>query len=210
MRLIRYIYMIGFSILASVSLTSCSDEPDGENFYTFTGEMASDYLKNRSQYSQFSAIVERAGLMDLLSTYGKYTCFVPNDSAVTAYLSRHGKNSVSDLSREDCDTIARTHLVANMYSTMEMTQDRLATANMLGRYIATSSGFDANGNAVVILEGIAQIYNTLKDDSVENGIMQPINMVIEKSNSYVTDVLRDNPKISTYYQALVATGMLEE
>ncbi len=210
MRLIRYIYMIGFSILASVSLTSCSDEPDGENFYTFTGEMASDYLKNRSQYSQFSAIVERAGLMDLLSTYGKYTCFVPNDSAVTAYLSRHGKNSVSDLSREDCDTIARTHLVANMYSTMEMTQDRLATANMLGRYIATSSGFDADGNAVVILEGIAQIYNTLKDDSVENGIMQPINMVIEKSNSYITDVLRDNPKISTYYQALVATGMLEE
>ena len=210
MRLIRYIYMIGFSILASVTLTSCSDEPDGENFYTFTGEMASDYLKNRSQYSQFSAIVERAGLMDLLSTYGKYTCFVPNDSAVTAYLSRHGKNSVSDLSREDCDTIARTHLVANMYSTMEMTQDRLPTANMLGRYIATSSGFDADGNAVVILEGIAQIYNTLKDDSVENGIMQPINMVIEKSNSYVTDVLRDNPKISTYYQALVATGMLEE
>ena len=210
MRLIRYIYMIGFSILASVSLTSCSDEPDGENFYTFTGEMASDYLKNRSQYSQFTAIVERAGLMDLLSTYGKYTCFVPNDSAVTAYLSRHGKNSVSDLSREDCDTIARTHLVANMYSTMEMTQDRLPTANMLGRYIATSSGFDADGNAVVILEGIAQIYNTLKDDSVENGIMQPINMVIEKSNSYITDVLRDNPKISTYYQALVATGMLEE
>ena len=154
MRLIRYIYMIGFSILASVSLTSCSDEPDGENFYTFTGEMASDYLKNRSQYSQFSAIVERAGLMDLLSTYGKYTCFVPNDSAVTAYLSRHGKNSVSDLSREDCDTIARTHLVANMYSTMEMTQDRLATANMLGRYIATSSGFDADGNAVQ-----ANVYN---------------------------------------------------
>ena len=185
--------MIGFSILASVSLTSCSDEPDGENFYTFTGEMASDYLKNRSQYSQFSAIVERAGLMDLLSTYGKYTCFVPNDSAVTAYLSRRGKSNVSDLSKADCDTIARTHLVANMYSTMEMTQDRLATANMLGRYIATSSGFDANGNAVVILEGIAQIYNTLKDDSVENGIMQPVNMVIEKSNSYVTDVLRDNP-----------------
>ena len=33
------------------SLSSCSDEPDSENFYTFTGEMASDYLKNREQYS---------------------------------------------------------------------------------------------------------------------------------------------------------------
>ena len=209
MRLIRYIYLIGFSVLATATLTGCSDEPDSENFYTFTGEMASDYLRNRSQFSEFTAIVEKAGLMDLLSTYGKYTCFVPSDSAVNTFLASRGLSSVSQLSKDDCDTIARTHLVANMYSTMEMTQDRLATANMLGRYISTSSGFDAEGNAVVILEGLAQIYNALKDDSVENGIMQPINMVIEKSNSYVTDVLRDNPKISTYYKALQATGLLE-
>ena len=45
------------------SLSSCSDEPDSENFYTFTGEMASDYLKNREQYSEFAEIVNRAGLM---------------------------------------------------------------------------------------------------------------------------------------------------
>ena len=210
MKLIRYIYLLGISFLVSGALTSCSDEPDSENFYTFTGEMASDYLRNRSQYSEFTEIVERAGLMDLLSTYGKYTCFVPSNDAVEAFLRGKGVTSVSDLSQEDCDTIARTHLVANMYSTMEMTQDRLATANMLGRYIATSSGFDADSNAVVVLEGLAQIYYTLKDDSVENGIMQPIDMVIEKSNSYVTDVLRDNSTISTYFDALQATGLLEE
>ena len=27
---------------------SCSDEPLAENYYTFTGEMVTDYLQNRS------------------------------------------------------------------------------------------------------------------------------------------------------------------
>ena len=191
-------------------VSSCTDEPDSENFYSFTGEMMSDYLKNRTEYSDFYAIVDKAGLTDLLSTYGHYTCFVPDNKAVAAYLSKKGKSSVNDLSAADCDTIAKTHLVSNMYTTMDMNSDRLATTNMLGRVIATSQGFDADSNAVVYLEGTAHIYYDLKDDSVENGIMQPIDMVIEKSNSYLTDIVESNSKISTYYAALKATGLLDE
>ena len=211
MRLTRYIYILGISLLAFGSLASCSDEPDSENFYTFTGEMMSDYLKNRPQYSEFTEIVDRAGLMDLLSTYGKYTCFVPSNDAVDEYLKDRGLQDIAQLTDADCDTIARTHLVANMYSTMDMTtSDRLATSNMMGRYLSTSSGFDADSNAVVIIEGLVHIYDKQKDDSVENGIMQPVDMVIQKSNSYINDVLRDNPRISTYYDALVATGVVND
>jgi len=191
-------------------VSSCTDEPDGENFYSFTGEMMTDYLKNRSQYSKFYSIVEKAGLTDLLSAYGHYTCFVPDDNAVTVYLQKRGMESVDDLSKEDCDTIARTHLVNNMYTTAEMNSDRLTTTNMMGRVLATSQGFDADSNAVVFLEGTAHIYFNLKDDSVENGIMQPIDMVIEKSNSYLTDIVEKNSKIKTYYAALKATGLLDE
>ena len=196
--------------LATASFISCSDEPDSENFYTFTGEMASDYLRNRPQYSEFATIVDRAGLMDLLSTYGKYTCFVPDNNAVDAYLKERGLQSLDQLTDEDCDTIARTHLVPNMYATIEMTQNTLSTYNMLGRPLATSSGFDNDSNAVVILEGLVKIYHQLKDDSVENGIMQPVDAVIEKSNSYFTDILRDNPIISTYFEALKATGVYDD
>ena len=202
--------ILGLAALLMGSLASCTDEPDAENFYTFTGEMASDFLKNREQYSEFTEIVERAGLMDLLSTYGHYTCFVPSNDAVNEYLRNRGMSSVSDLSTADCDTIARTHLVNNMYTTMDMGQDRLATANMLGRYIATSAGLDENENAVIFLEGLSHIYFDLADDSVENGIMQPISRVIEKSNNYISDLLRDNPKISTFYKALVATDVLND
>lgn len=212
MKKIGVMGLVGLMGFMGLALSSCSDEPDSENFYTFTGEMASDFLNSpdRPQYSQFATIVNRAGLMDLLSTYGHYTCFVPSNDAVNEYLQKRGLSSVDQLTDADCDTIARTHIVPNMYTTMEMTQDRLATANLLNRYLATSSGFDNDSNAVVFLEGTAHIYFELKDDSVENGVMQPVNMVIEKSNSYITDVLRDNPKISTFYNALVATGVIKD
>ena len=196
------------ALLVTGPLTSCSDEPDTENFYTFTGEMMSDYLSNPDRpYGMFKEIVERANLMDLLATYGQYTCFLPNDSAVSAYLQERGLQNVSQLSNADCDTIARTHIVANMYSTFEMSQDRLPTANLLGRYLATSVD---SLTAEIVIEGLAHVYYDLKDDSVENGIVQPVNMVIEKSNSYIADILRDNPTISIFYEGLTATGVRED
>jgi hypothetical protein len=200
-------------------MSSCSDEPDTEHFYTFTGEMLSDYLANRPQYSDFYYVVGRAKMLDLLSTYGSYTCFLPSNDAMKEFLNERGLKSVEDLSVEDCDTIARTHLVANMYSTFDMTQDVLSTANMLGRYLATEQSVDADSNAVVMLEGNARIiFSKLLDDgqevhqndSVENGIVQPIDKVIEKSNSFVADILRNDSTIGIFYEALTKTGVREQ
>ena len=214
---IRIALMALAALTATGSMVSCTDEPDAENFYTFTGEMMSDYLKNRAQYSDFKTIVERAKLMDLLATYGQYTCFLPSNEAVQQYLKEHNLSSIDQLSDADCDTIARTHLIANMYSTYEMATFRtIPTMNMMGRYLSTTPGLDNDSNAVIFVEGTAHIIfeQTLEDgtiihqnDSVENGFIQPIDKVIEKSNSYAADLLRDNPTISYFYQALVATDV---
>ena len=72
------------------ALTSCSDEPDTSNFYTFKGQMMSDYLKTHENYSQFAALVERTGMNKLLSTYGEYTCFAPTNEAMDNYLKKKG------------------------------------------------------------------------------------------------------------------------
>ena len=42
--------------------TSCNDDLAADSYYTFTGEMMSDFLKNREDFSLFKRIVERAGL----------------------------------------------------------------------------------------------------------------------------------------------------
>ena len=196
--------------LNTLMLTSCSDEPDSEYFYTFTGEMMSDWLKNRPEYSEFTEIVERAGLMSLLASYGHYTCFAPSNDAVDIFLRGRGLSSVSQLSDADCDTIARTHLVSYMYTTYDMIGHKLSTVNMMNRYLGTEPGFDNDSNAVIVLEGLARIKFDLKDDSVENGVMQPIDRVVEKSNSYIADIVRANPKISLFYKALEATGVIND
>ena len=79
-------FLFVVAILGFVS--SCSDEPDSSNFYTFKGQMMSEYLYGHEEFSDFTKIVERAGMMDLLATYGAYTCFPPTNDAVKAYLNK--------------------------------------------------------------------------------------------------------------------------
>ena len=113
-----YTLLITLSTLCTFS--SCSDEPDAESYYTFTCKMMSEYIKGNENFSQFATIVERAGLMDQLSAYGHYTCFLPNNDAVNAYLSKYNYSSIDDLSDAQCDTIARTHFIPEIFSVSDM------------------------------------------------------------------------------------------
>ena len=70
-----------------MGLTSCSEDIDESNLYTFTGETIEDYLANRpDQFSSFNYILQRAGLDKLMSGYGTYTCFAPTNEAVEEYI----------------------------------------------------------------------------------------------------------------------------
>lgn len=207
MKRLKYIFVGVVCALTGMATVSCSDEPDDENFYTFTGEMMSDYFRNRPEYSDFAYIVDQAGMTDLLSAYGHYTCFLPSNKVVENYLNKKGLNSVKDLTREQCDTIARTHFVNNMYATIDMNDGTLNTANMNKRYIQITHTVDKNDNSVVQLNRMSNIIFELKDDSVENGIIHPIDVLLENSNSSISDVLKANDRIRIFYEGLVATGL---
>ena len=207
MKRLKYIFVGVVCALTGMATVSCSDEPDDENFYTFTGEMMSDYFRNRPEYSDFAYIVDQAGMTDLLSAYGHYTYFLPSNKVVENYLNKKGLNSVKDLTREQCDTIARTHLVNNMYATIDMNDGTLNTANMNKRYIQITHTVDKNDNSVVQLNRMSNIIFELKDDSVENGIIHPIDVLLENSNSSISDVLKANDRIRIFYEGLVATGL---
>ena len=155
----KKIFNILYLLLLAVAVpqfTSCDDEPDSENYYSFTGEMMSDYLRNREQYSQFAQIVTRAGLMNQLSAYGHYTCFCPDNDAMQTFLANKGK-TVETLTDAECDTIARTHLINVIYSTFEMKDGVLATQNMMRRPLKVSHTLDADTNSVVIINGYAVV-----------------------------------------------------
>lgn len=199
--------IFAFMSLAVALFSACSDEPDSQYLYTFTGEMMSQYLENRPEFSLFSEAVKRAGLDKQLSAYGHYTCFAPNDSAVNRWLKGKGLTSLEELSDAQCDTLARTHLVRVMYSVADMKDGVLATQNMNGRPIEVTHGFDAENNSVVILNRSVQIYFQTQNDSVENGLVHPIDGVLENSTNSLTKLMADNPNIRIYSEAFTATGI---
>lgn len=206
----KLIYIIyAFVLSLSLSFTSCNDEPDKENYYSFLGEMMSEYLTSRREYSEFAQIVDRAGLMSQLSAYGHYTCFCPDNKAVEEFLAAKGK-TLTSLTDAECDTIARTHLVNVMYSTFEMKDGVLATQNMNRRPLEISHGFDADSNSVVILNNTAVLDFYMQNDSVENGIVHPINKVLESSTNTLPDVIKQNDRVSLYSLALQSTGLAEK
>lgn len=206
MKNLRNIFtMMALMALAVVGVTSCNDEPDDENYYTFTGEMMSEFLQNNPQYSMFASIVERGGMMDQLSAYGKYTLFAPNNDAVGAYLAKKNR-SLESLSAEECDTIARIHLIPDMYYTSEMREGTL-TQNMMGRNVDIRFDKDENQRGIVIVNDIARTYYELQDDSVENGVVHPVNAVIENSNKAIGSKLSEDPAVSIYSLALKRTGL---
>jgi len=199
-----------FGLLALVAaplISSCDDEPDSEYYYSFTGEMMSQYLENRQDLSTFADIVNKAGMMEQLSAYGHYTCFAPTNDVMNQYLQDKGYHSIADMTVADCDTIARTHLINVMYTTFEMKDGVLATQNMNGRPIEISHTLDDDGNAVIELNNSVQIYFAHQNDSVENGMVHQINGVLESSSNMLPKLMSLNPRISIYSQAFEATGI---
>lgn len=80
-------------------LTGCNDDLAADSYYTFTGEMMSDYL-DRPDFSLFKRIVERSGEMSFLATRGSRTLFPATNEGVEAFLKEFGYASVEDIPAE--------------------------------------------------------------------------------------------------------------
>ncbi|MCQ2076995.1 MAG: fasciclin domain-containing protein [Bacteroidaceae bacterium] len=206
----KYIIAITFSVLVSLSfMSSCSDKPDRENYYTFTKEMISDYLQNREEtYSDFIYILNKSKLMGMMATYGTYTCFAPTNSAVEDYLKNvKGVSSVTELSDEDCDTIAWNHIIKKAFFTTDLSDGNFPMANMNDRYLTFSCDNDSvnDGNIAYYVNKLSRI--VVRDDSVENGVVHTIDHIIQPSSQYLPELIADNPQISLFAEALTLTGL---
>ncbi len=204
-----YIPLYTLLFTLSCTFSSCSDEPDAERYYTFTGKMMSEYIQGNENFSQFATIVQRAGLMDQLSAYGHYTCFLPNNDAVNAYLRKYNYSSLDDLSDSQCDTIARTHLIPEIFSVSDMADGMLSSQNMIKRNVQVEHKSDANNNSVVVVNSNSTIYFEHQDDSVENGIVHQIDVVLENSTKTVGSLIMQNEELSIFADAIHETGLDE-
>lgn len=206
LKAIAALFVLQFA-LTSV-LTSCSDKPEGDSYYTFTGQMMSDYLTQNEDFSEFAAIVTKAGLMDQLSAYGHYTCFAPDNNAINEWLKERGQ-TIDELTVADCDTLARTHLVSAIYYVQSMSEKDggiLNSQNLMRRNLSISHAEDENGNTIITVNE-SPVYFEHQDDSVENGVVHPIASVIRNNTNSIANMIKNNEKTTLFYDALKATGL---
>lgn len=202
--------IIGLLGLSSFfATTSCIDnDPVGDSYYTFTGEMVTDYLTNREMknpgtFSDFIEVLHRANLWDLLSTYGTFTCFAPTNEAINRYMKQRGYKTVSDISDAECDTLAWTHLFKIAYFTTDLGDGQLPTTNMNDRYVTLTCD-TVNGNVKYHINSSEMI---ARDDSVENGVVHVINNVITSSSILLAELVCNDPQLTIFGEALALTGL---
>lgn len=196
-------------VFATQTMVSCSDDPDSSNYYTFTGEMVSDYLDNRPElYSEFTEILHRSGMYGMMATYGTYTCFAPTNDAIDRYLNEHGYSSVAELSQEECDTLSWNHIIASTFFTTDLSDGNIPTANMNERFLSFSCDTNStSGNILYYVNMASKLI--VRDDSVENGVVHTLDRVIQPSSSYLPEKLLEDKNVSLFASALTLTGLAD-
>ena len=212
--------LIAFA-LGTFSLSGCWDEQHPGTYYTFTGQTVGSDLAGRPEYSDFVKVLQRAGIWNNLITYGNNTCFAPNNDAIArfieereAFARRLGKDvtytCVEDLPKEDCDTLAWTHLLDITCYLGDLTPGLLPKVNLNDRFmiLTLDSTYEMMlGDSAVFLQ--RRINNAIveeKDDSCENGVVHFIDRCIDFGGDYVYDLVDNDPKTTLFSKALKECG----
>ncbi len=212
---IKFLAVVAFVALATqTAFVSCSDDPGAENYYTSKSEYASDYLRNRSQFSEFVQIIQKSNpkynIFDLLGTWGSYTVFAPTNEAIDKYLATKGLTSVEQLSQADCDTITYNHIIEQAFFTTDVSEDVYPKTNMLDLLVSIKCDSDTVSVpgevqlAIYINKNARMIH---ADDSVENGVVHTLNSVMGMQNDLLPDVMAEDSTISLFVEALKLTHM---
>lgn len=203
----------------TLSITSCKDDIPEEYQKTAQKDMLSDYLKKHEDFSLFARIVEKAGKMDLFSTYGTYTCFAPTNAAVNSYLASHGFSSVEEVPNEECDTLVSTVTIASSALTLSDLRGLsfIEENNMLGRSLkleevtmTIQTQYGEEEVSTFIINGTGKVIYELANDTVLNGFVHPIDGIVRASSALLPDVISKDPTLTIWAQCLMLTGLNEE
>lgn len=202
-------------LMGVAGLVSCNPEPDESDLFTATGETAADYISRKPELSSFKAILTRVGLDRNLAAYGEYTCFVPTNDAVEAYIDdlwndesaaeEHSglkEKSLEGLidNEELCNDIARYHLSSTVLTTIDMGGGTGSISTML-RVPFSSDGTSGS----VVLNKVATIIEA--DSVVTNGVVHVIDKVIPRNTRLLSEEIERLSEFSIFNEALKLTGL---
>ena len=213
-------------LFIALAASSCKEEIDTSNRYTFIGNTVASYLTEHEDiFSSFVTILQRGGKYNLMRAYGTYTCFAPTNEAIDRYLFEQDSiyreslkpgskkivwtgitsPNLEDLSDSMCTVIAQTHIIPKTYLTTEMEGDVIPTMNLNDRYLTMSYGVDSiTGYSQLFING-ARVIGA--DEEVENGAVHTIAAVMNPSSNTVPAQIESMKFLSIFSEALERTGL---
>lgn len=214
--------MMALAALGVASFTSCSEEIDDSNLYTFTGQTVIDYLRSDSTLSDIARISDIAGMSDRLSAYGTYTCFAPTNEALKVYIDSlyddvKSKNhnglyagevaADSVMNRlwksEKCDSLCKDIIESQVTGQKKTTNDFLTGADITMMQGNTHTPKRVNGE--ITIDGTTHFIKI--DQEVENGIVHVIDRLFYRSSNYLIDEMEAMGCYSLWVEALRKTGI---
>ena len=214
--------MMALAALGVASFTSCSEEIDDSNLYTFTGQTVIDYLRSDSTLSDIAKISDIAGMSDRLSAYGTYTCFAPTNEALKVYIDSLYNDKKSDnhnglyagevpadsvMNRlwksEKCDSLCKDIIESQVTGQKKTTNDFLTGADITMMLGNTHTPKRVNGE--ITIDGTTHFIKT--DQEVENGIVHVIDRLFYRSTNYLIDEMEAMGCYGLWVEALRKTGI---
>lgn len=194
--------------LLSMTVVGCDDEVKGDSYYTFTGSTVASYCASSESFSVFSELLNDTGLESLLSTYGHYTCFLPDDDAFDRYFASIGRQ-YADLSDDEKREIVYNHVIksaATDYLSEHFEEGSLPESNMNDKYVTISYKSDGSGKGLIINVNKSSTI-VEKDIEVHNGVIHIIDNVLTSSEEFLLNVLEESGEFAIFAEALRLTHL---
>lgn len=205
----KYIIAAIFSIAAIFTgISSCSDDMDGKTFLTSDDIMIDEYIvKEDPTMSTFLDMVDKAGFRGMLHAYGTYTCFIPTNEAIDAYIEKQGASSWDDLSETDLENFIKFHIVNDTLRTSDFVDGKLPAANLLNRYLTTRS--EETGGTVSVRVN-RQGLITKRDIYCANGYIHRINEVLTPNRLTIGEEIKNlSGDYSIFKSVMQKTGWID-
>ncbi|MCQ2095435.1 MAG: fasciclin domain-containing protein [Bacteroidaceae bacterium] len=215
--------LIAAVALPAIALTSCTEDIDDSNLYTFTGEMMTDHFRNEPEtFSSYYTLISRvrtsskseSTIAQLLEARGHYTCFAPTNEAIAFFIDSlydTGELTTKDLNQipdSIAETIVFNSIIDNQssqaYASTDFSVGALSLTNMKDRYVSISFGNDSTGATIIYVNSNSEVID--KDIEVENGYIHTINKVLSPSTATVADLIQSTENLRYFGYLLGVTG----
>ena len=192
-----------FALAVFIVFTSCKDD-FGSSFADDPSTLPAATYMEMEEGQSMALWVELLKYTDMFNTMNlshNYTCFVPDNDAITSYLTAHNVSNVNQLNIDDAKLLVRYHTIkGGEYSSVDFKDGLLSDSTASGDYL--SSHIIEGG--IIRINQESNVVNTIK---VTNGYIHTINKVLTPVTETVWGVLNSTPEYSIMRDAFSKTGL---